>query len=103
VTHKIVSVRWRTQARLGDCSASYQTVAQEVFTQIYSFFVTQEFLSYMLGGAPRPVHCNATALSNQGCWPPVRLGIRLPAHPLIGRQQNQRVEVINTNPPAESM
>jgi hypothetical protein len=52
---------------------------------------------------PRPVHCSATALSNQGNWPTVRHGSRLPLPLLVGRPQNQRVEVINTNPPAESM
>jgi hypothetical protein len=55
------------------------------------------------GSEPRPVHRNATALFNQACWPPVLHGSRPPAYLLIERQQNQRVEVIDTNPPAESM
>jgi hypothetical protein len=73
------------------------------------FFVTQEFLYYMLGGRRGGITAAAGALQrdglipNHGCWPPVRHGSRPPAHLLIGRQQNQRVEVINTNPPAESM
>jgi hypothetical protein len=86
---------------------SCQTVAQEFLLKSDSFFVTQEFLSYMLrvrrGGTTAAAGAlQRDGLIQPGVWPPVRHGSRLPAHLLIGRQ-NQRVEVINTNPPAESM